>query len=125
MNEPDIGYIVLERTYEDNGDGVYCKFEGGNPVRFFWDCEKAQQFAIKKNAKKFKSIDLTSYGYELDEITDKNSTDVQKALREIGIDWEGCYEELYIPRRAMSMEKIVKIFNLIEFFYVEEVEVEE
>lgn len=126
MSEPDIGYIIMERIYDDSGD-QYCPHECKS-IKFFWDKEKAEKEAIKRTADAFLKYDLYRLGEDCDDLTSKNINTVVKELAKLGYDWDGYFEDLCVPIHQMSLEKRIKlvgIFDQVEFFYVEEIEVEE
>ena len=124
MSESDIGYLVLERCWE-YGDTYYQPENcGSNVHKFFWDREKADECALKKNIAKFKGLYVCEYGYDSNEITSLTDSELQRALGKLGLNWDGDWDDFCIPS-SLSDKKLIemiKIFDHIEFFYVEEVE---
>jgi len=124
VDELDIGYLVMEVELEWNGETYYRT--GSDPVKFYWDKDKAEDKANKETAVKIQDINMTNFGYEISDVSSMETRQIQKELTKLGLDWDGGFEELWIPKMSLEKRlKLVNIFDRMGLFYVEEVEVED
>jgi hypothetical protein len=124
MNEPDIGYLVMEYDLEWNGETYYPT--GSDPVKFYWDKDKALEKVKTATAAKIQDINIINFGYDITDVSSMRTSEIQKELTKLGLDWDGCFDELWIPKMSLEKRlKLIDIFDRIGMYYVEEVEVEE
>jgi hypothetical protein len=124
VNEPDIGYLVMEVELEWNGETYYRI--GSDPVKFYWDKDKAEDKVNNATAVKIQDINITNFGYDITDVSSMETSQVQKELTKLGLDWDGCFDELWIPKMSLKKRlKLVSIFDRMGLYYVEEVEVED
>lgn len=124
MNEPDIGYLVMALDLEWNGETYYPT--GSDPVKLFWDKDKAGKKAAELTAIKIQDVNMVNFGYDIEDVSSMKTSEVQKELTKLGIDWDGCFDELWIPKMSLEKRlKLIDIFDRIGMYYVEEIEVEE
>ena len=124
MSEPDIGYLLMAMELERNGETYYPT--GSDPVKFFWDKDKADKKATELTAVKIQDVNMVNFGYDIDDVSSMGTHRVQKELTKLGIDWDGHFDELWIPKMPIEKRlKLINIFDRIGLYYVEEVEVED
>jgi hypothetical protein len=60
-------YVILKKGFEYD-DNIYNEVDGGNPSLVVFDKEDAEQKVYELNIQEYKEVNITDYGYGLDEV---------------------------------------------------------
>ena len=60
-------YVILKKGFEYD-DNIYNEVDGGRPSLIVFDKEDADQKVYELNIQEYKQINITDYGYGLDEV---------------------------------------------------------
>jgi hypothetical protein len=60
-------YVILKKGFEYD-DNIYNEVEGGRPSLVVFDKEDAEQKVYELNIQEYKQLNLTDYGYGIDEV---------------------------------------------------------
>lgn len=77
-------YVILKKGFEYD-DNIYNEVDGGNPSLVVFDKEDADQKVYELNIQEYKEVNITDYGYGLDEVLKVDEdvyTDFNKSLVE-------------------------------------------
>jgi hypothetical protein len=77
-------YVILKKGFEYD-DNIYNEVDGGKPSLVVFDKEDADQKVYELNIQEYKQLNITDYGYGLDEVLKVDEdvyTDFNKSLVE-------------------------------------------
>ena len=77
-------YVILKKGFEYD-DNIYNEVDGGRPSLIVFDKEDADQKVYELNIQEYKQLNITDYGYGLDEVLKVDEdvyTDFNKSLVE-------------------------------------------
>lgn len=77
-------YVILKKGFEYD-DNIYNEVDGGRPSLVVFDKEDADQKVYELNIQEYKQLNITDYGYGLDEVLKVDEdvyTDFNKSLVE-------------------------------------------
>lgn len=61
------GYVILKKGFEYD-DNIYNEVDGGKPSLIVFDKEDADQKVYELNIQEYKQLNLSDYGYGMDEV---------------------------------------------------------
>jgi hypothetical protein len=79
-------YVILKKGFEYD-DNIYTEVDGGRPSLVVFDKEEANQKVYELNIQEYKQLNLTDYGYGIDEVI--------KVDKEVYLDFNKSLVEKY------------------------------
>lgn len=123
-------FVVMKTGYEYNDEYYTQHDEGqGKPHKVYKNKKKAIADAKVLNAKEFDGLDVSSYGYDLEDVSNLAEEDFMEEWKQITghecpFDFEGGGGEIPLGLPQDQLEKIAELFSL-KFYYIEEVDSDE
>jgi hypothetical protein len=120
-------YVILKKGFEYD-DNIYNEVDGGRPSLIVFDKEDADQKVYELNIQEYKQLNITDYGYGLDEVLKVDEdvyTDFNKSLVEKygEIEKQGSWDRTDYRLHPMANdEESKKYAKMLEISFYEVVE---